>query len=107
MAGKAGLERSRRSRAHPPRLPPFSSRSINQCPSARSGRPPPRGIVISSRRRTPLPVSGHDTLQVRRSLQVGDLSYDYFSIPEAGNALGDVSRLPFSLKVLLENLLRF
>ena len=54
-----------------------------------------------------MPVSGHDTLQVRRSLQVGDLSYDYFSIPEAEKALGDVSRLPFSMKVLLENLLRF
>ena len=54
-----------------------------------------------------MPVSGHDTLQVRRSLQVGDLSYDYFSIPEAEKALGDLSRLPFSLKVLLENLLRF
>ena len=54
-----------------------------------------------------MPVSGHDTLQVRRSLQVGDLSYDYFSIPEAAKTLGDISRLPFSLKVLLENLLRF
>ena len=54
-----------------------------------------------------MPVSGHDTLQVRRSLQVGDLSYDYFSIPEAEKSLGDLSRLPFSLKVLLENLLRF
>ena len=40
-------------------------------------------------------------------LQVGDLAYDYFSIPEAEKALGDLSRLPFSLKVLLENLLRF
>ena len=28
-------------------------------------------------------VSGHDTLGVRRQLQVGDLAYDYFSIPEA------------------------
>ncbi|MEK0085132.1 aconitate hydratase AcnA [Benzoatithermus flavus] len=54
-----------------------------------------------------MPVTGHDTLQVRRSLQVGDLAYDYFSIPEAEKALGDLSRLPFSLKVLLENLLRF
>ena len=53
-----------------------------------------------------MPVSGHDTLQVRRSLQVGDLAYDYFSIPEAERELGDLSRLPFSLKVLLENLLR-
>ena len=34
-------------------------------------------------------------------------AYDYFSIPEAEKALGDLSRLPFSLKVLLENLLRF
>jgi aconitate hydratase len=54
-----------------------------------------------------LPVTGHDTLQVRRSLQVGDLAYDYFSIPEAEKALGGLGRLPFSLKVLLENLLRF
>ncbi len=54
-----------------------------------------------------MPVSGQDTLQVRRSLQVGDLSYDYFSIPEAEKSLGDLSRLPFSMKVLLENLLRF
>jgi aconitate hydratase len=38
---------------------------------------------------------------------VGDLTYDYFSIPEAEKQLGDLSRLPFSLKVLLENLLRF
>ena len=53
-------------------------------------------------------VSGHDSLQARRQLQVGDLAYDHFSIPEAQRRLGgDVSRLPFSLKVLLENLLRF
>jgi len=52
-------------------------------------------------------VTGHDTLKVRRSLEVGELSYDYFSIPEAEKQLGDLSRLPFSMKVLLENLLRF
>jgi aconitate hydratase len=34
-------------------------------------------------------------------------AYDYFSIPVAADALGDVSRLPVSLKVLLENVLRF
>jgi aconitate hydratase len=39
---------------------------------------------------------------------VGARSYDYFSIKAAEKAgLGDVSRLPFSLKVLLENLLRW
>ena len=52
-------------------------------------------------------LSGQDTLKVRRALTVGGKSYDYFSIPEAAKSLGDVSRLPFSLKVLLENLLRY
>jgi aconitate hydratase len=52
-------------------------------------------------------LSGHDTLKCRRTLDVNGKAYDYFSLPEAGKALGDVSRLPFSLKVLLENLLRY
>ena len=52
--------------------------------------------------------AGHDTLKTRRQLSVGDKTYDYFSIEAAGKALGiDFSRLPYSLKVLLENLLRF
>jgi len=52
-------------------------------------------------------VCGHDTLEVRRSLDVDGTRYDYFSLPEAEKQLGDLSRLPFSLKVLVENLLRF
>src|SRR5436853_129461 len=51
-------------------------------------------------------LSGKDTLKCRQTLSVGGKSYDYFSLPEAAKTLGDVSRLPFSLKVLLENLLR-
>ncbi|MDR3518866.1 MAG: aconitate hydratase AcnA [Azospirillaceae bacterium] len=52
--------------------------------------------------------TGHDTLKARRTLTVGADSYDYFSIAAAEQAgLGDVALLPFSLKVLLENLLRF
>ncbi len=54
-----------------------------------------------------MPLSGHDTLKVRRTLTVGAKSYDYFSLPVAAEQLGDISRLPFSLKVLLENLLRY
>jgi len=55
-----------------------------------------------------LPFTGQDTLKTRRTLTVGDKEYDYFSIEAAEEAgLGDVSRLPFSLKVLLENLLRY
>jgi len=55
-----------------------------------------------------MPVTGHDSLKTRRSLNVGGKSYDYFSLKAASEAgLGDVSQLPFSLKILLENLLRY
>ena len=50
---------------------------------------------------------GQDSLKTRRTLTVDGKNYDYFSIPEAAKTLGDVSRLPVSLKVLLENVLRF
>ncbi len=51
-------------------------------------------------------ICGRDSLGVRRTLEVGDRRYDYFSLPEAAARLGDVGALPFSLKILLENLLR-
>jgi hypothetical protein len=51
--------------------------------------------------------TGHDTLKSRKSLTIDGKSYDYFSLPEAAKHIGDVARLPFSMKVLLENLLRF
>ncbi|MFT6556746.1 aconitate hydratase AcnA [Sneathiella sp.] len=51
--------------------------------------------------------TGHDSLNTRRTLDVDGKKIDYYSIPAAEEAgLGDLSRLPFSLKVLLENLLR-
>ena len=50
---------------------------------------------------------GQDTMQVKRTLDVGGREYDYYSLEEAAKQIGDISRLPFSLKVLLENLLRF
>ena len=49
-----------------------------------------------------------DSFNCRRTLDVGTHSYDYFSLIEAEkNGLEGISQLPFSLKVLLENLLRF
>ncbi len=50
---------------------------------------------------------GHDTLGTRSTLNVGSKDYAYYSLKKAAAKLGDVSRLPFSMKVLLENLLRF
>ncbi len=51
--------------------------------------------------------TGHDSLKTRKTLTVDGKAYDYFSLPDAAAKLGDISRLPFSLKVLLENLLRY
>ena len=49
-----------------------------------------------------------DSFSSKRTLSVGSKSYTYYSLTAAGeNGLGDVSRLPASLKVLLENMLRF
>ena len=52
-------------------------------------------------------LTGQDTLNTRASLTAGGKTYTYFSIPKAAETLGDVSRLPVSLKILLENILRF
>jgi len=52
--------------------------------------------------------TGTDTAKTRRTLKAGGASVDYYSIPAAEAAgLGDFSRLPASLKVVLENMLRF
>jgi Aconitase A len=49
-----------------------------------------------------------DSFKSRKTLTVGEKTYTYYSLDAAAaNGLGDVSRLPASLKVLLENLLRF
>jgi len=51
--------------------------------------------------------TGHDTLNTRSTLTVDGKDYDYFSLKKAEAQIGDISKLPFSLKVLLENLLRY
>ena len=53
-------------------------------------------------------VVGHDTAKTRRTLEVGSQKLAFYSIPAAQEAgLGDFSRLPAALKVVLENMLRF
>ncbi|CAN5384311.1 aconitate hydratase AcnA [soil metagenome] len=50
---------------------------------------------------------GQDTLGTRETLTVEGKDIAYYSLKTLAAKLGDVSRLPFSMKVLLENLLRF
>jgi len=48
-----------------------------------------------------------DSFKVRRTLTAGGKTYAYFSLAAAEkNGLEGLSKLPFSLRVLLENLLR-
>jgi len=50
---------------------------------------------------------GQDKLKTRRTLEAGGQTIAYYSLEAAAEKVGDVSRLPYSMKVLLENLLRF
>ncbi|AXB77775.1 aconitate hydratase AcnA [Novosphingobium sp. P6W] len=50
---------------------------------------------------------GQDSLGTRSTMTVGGKAVAYYSLKKASEKIGDVSRLPFSMKVLLENLLRF
>ena len=52
-------------------------------------------------------MTSRDSLKTLKTLQVGARQYHYFSLPDAANTLGDLQKLPMSLKVLLENLLRW
>jgi aconitate hydratase len=48
-----------------------------------------------------------DSFKCRKTLTVEGQSYVYYSLPDAeANGLAGISKLPFSMKVLLENLLR-
>lgn len=50
---------------------------------------------------------GHDTLKTQSSIQVAGQEYHLFSLKKAQEHFPDLKKLPFSLKILLENLLRF
>ncbi len=56
----------------------------------------------------PLTPRSLDSFRSRKTLTAGGKSYEYFSLPDAeANGLPGIAALPYSLKVLLENLLRF
>ncbi|MBW8619084.1 MAG: aconitate hydratase, partial [Hyphomicrobiales bacterium] len=53
-------------------------------------------------------MSSLDSFKCRKSMKVGGKTYHYYSLAAAEkNGLKGLSKLPFSLKVLIENLLRF
>src|ERR1051326_3010230 len=82
-----------------PRAPaPGRMRSPRTPPPALPGRAPIDGTAI---------MSSLDSFQCRKTLKVGSRTYVYYSLQAAEKrGLRGISRLPFDMKVLLENLLR-
>ena len=55
-----------------------------------------------------LSIASLDSLGARRSLEVGNRAYDYYSLDAiAAAGYDDIERMPVSMKILLENLLRY
>src|SRR5438105_10527957 len=95
---------------------PYKPSSRAHYQPAQDSRPVTGGAfpVVSYRRAAPLPVgwdpitmTSLDSFRCCKPLKVGSKTYAYYSLPIAEkNGLKSISRLPFSMKVLLENLLR-
>src|SRR5690242_7008868 len=67
----------------------------------------PKGCLALPADMEPKVMTSLDSFKCARPLKVGSKTYAYYSLPTAEkNGLKGISRLPFSLKVLLENLLR-
>src|SRR6185437_15845614 len=67
-----------------------------------------RSLLHNLSRQADLVADTSNSFKSRQTLTAGGKAYAYFSLPEAEkNGLADISRLPNSLKVVLENLLRF
>ena len=47
-----------------------------------------------------------DSFKARKSLKIGTRNYTYYSLKAVEKEVGDLSRLPFSLRILMENLVR-
>src|SRR5579884_4178362 len=85
------------------RVTPGRQRSVG----ARSGNKLPPIFPGARREDGKKIMSSLDSFECLRPLKVGAKTYAYYSLPAAEkNGLKGISRLPFSLKVLLENLLR-
>ena len=76
--------------------------------AARASRASAGHLFVRTRRRGSPPWQRSTASKAAQTLTVGDKTYTYYSLLEAEkNGLPGISQLPFSMKVLLENLLRF
>jgi len=93
----------------------MGSEGLHECPLDPFTAPPGSAIIDvgnasatdpaldRAARRTETPMS--DSFKVRSTLEVGGKRYAYWSLPKLGERF-DLQRLPYAMKILLENLLR-
>src|SRR5262245_696018 len=94
-------------RASPARMPILEPFYIGPWFASRPGETRLQRARPAARRRALMSTPSLDSFKSRKTLKVGSKTYTYFSLPDAEqNGLAGLSRLPFSLKVLVENLLR-
>src|SRR6185312_10643581 len=104
-------------RSERPKCSVFSSPWVNlaHCRAARIRRlplPPPCPYFATEFCQTRpqeyvLMAAAHpDSFKARKSLKVGSKGYTYYSLKAVEKEVGDLSRLPFSLRILMENLVR-
>src|ERR1700744_1195321 len=77
------------------------------CPPIRARDPRTDRRAVRERRERVFPMASNDSLHTRRELKIGRKKFAYYSLRAAEEAgLEGIRNLPFTLKVLLENLLR-
>ncbi len=87
--------------------PKATKKAIKKIVKKAAAKPAKAKAKVSGAARAVAIAVGQDSLKTRKTLKVGNKSYAYYSLKAAEKTLGDLSRLPYSLKVLLENLLRY
>ena len=109
---KKPAAKAKSAKAQAPRKPAAAKRPTAKKPAAK--KPATKKSVAKpvskkpAAKKTAAKTAPGNSFGARKTLKVGKRSYSYFSLPDAEKkGLDGVSRLPFSLKVLLENLLRF
>src|SRR5215475_10285273 len=82
----------------PGRCKPFGPTSLRRCSNTLAGYGDQLGFSA---------MTSLDSFKCRKTLKVGGKTYVYYSLPTAEkNGLKGISKLPYSMKVVLENLLR-
>jgi aconitate hydratase len=102
-AKKPAAKKTTTAKKAAPATKPAAKKSVTKAAAGKTAASAPKKA-----RKVSKTTSQSNSFGARKVLKVGKRNYTYFSLPAAEKAgLAGISRLPFSMKVLLENLLRY